>query len=107
MHPAEFASDSEARETFVEDLQQRGQAAQGLQKDLLTEVPLLYGSPASLEPDGDPGVVLARIHRDQMLRRNGGGVATSSAGETPAALPFEHGMIWLVLLLLAILFFAS
>lgn len=99
--------DDEEREKFVQSLQRRGQAAQGLQKDLLTDVPLLYGSPGNLESQGDPGILLARIHREELVRRNGGEIASSSVGEAPAALPFERAMVWLAVLLVVVLFFAS
>ena len=64
-------------EHIKDSLKKRGKAAHSLQQDLLTEVPLLYGSPGGMEPQGDPGIVLARLHQEEMQRRNGGGVPRS------------------------------
>ena len=86
-------------EEFARSLDQRRQAANGLEQDLLTEVPLLYGSPGSLEPQGDPGVVLAQVHRDELLRRNGGGVFQGSAERSEVTLPFERATTVLALML--------
>ncbi|RYD67724.1 MAG: hypothetical protein EOP58_02440 [Sphingomonadales bacterium] len=61
-------------EEFRASLKQRAEAAKGLEKDLLSEVPQLYGAPDQLAPDGDPGISLAKIHREELKRRNGGGV---------------------------------
>ena len=63
----------ESADEFAASLKRRGQAADGLEQDLLTEVPLLYGSPGQA-PHGDPGIVLAQVHRDELVRRNDGGV---------------------------------
>lgn len=87
-------------EEFAESLKRRRQAAQGLEKDLLTKVPLLYGSPGNLEPGGDPGVVLAKLHREELLRRNGGGVLHPSSRRSDVVLPFERATTALALLLL-------
>jgi hypothetical protein len=93
------------REAFAESLKQRRRAADGLEQDLLTQVPLLYGSPGSLEPRGDPGIVLAQAHREELLRRNGGGVLHSSSKHSEVALPFERLTIALTILICLILFF--
>jgi hypothetical protein len=77
-------------EEFAKSLKRRRDAALGLEQDLLTEVPLLYGSPGSLEPRGDPGVLLAQTHREEMLRRNGGGILGSSSSRSEVILPFER-----------------
>ena len=77
-------------EGFAASLERRRRAASGLSQDLLTEVPPLYGSPGPLEPHGDPGIVLARLHRDELLRRNGGGVFTRKARRSDVTLPFER-----------------
>ena len=87
-------------EDFAANLKRRREAADGLQHDLLTEVPLLYGSPGSLEPQGDPGVVIARAHREELLRRHGGGVVHPSGRRSEVALPFERAMEGLAVLLL-------
>jgi hypothetical protein len=94
---------SGSREAFGAGLKRRGRAARGLERDLLTEVPMLYGSASA--PAGDPGIVLARLHREDMLRRNGGGVFQSSGKGSDASLPFEHSLAALsVLLFLWVLF---
>jgi hypothetical protein len=89
-------------EEFHASLKRRRQAAQGLEQDLLTKVPLLYGSPDGC---GDPDVVLARIHRDEMLRRNGGGVFSRSRKRSDVALPFELTPYAAVILLFLYLLF--
>lgn len=102
------ADPSGSAEEFAANLKRRGEAAQGLEGDLLKEVPLLYGSPGQLEPHGDPGAILARIHRDELLRRHGGGAFPSSTKQSDAALPFERVTAALaVVLLLLLLFFAK
>lgn len=88
---------------FAAGLKRRRQAAHGLQQDLLTEVPLLYGSPDSLAPHGDAGVVLAQAHRREMLRRNGGGVLNASSKRSDVALPFE-GTVTAVAIVLFLFF---
>lgn len=92
-------------EDFAASLERRGQAAKGLEQDLLTEVPLLYGSPGSLEPHGDPGILLARIHQDELLRRNGGGSPRYETKDRDVALPFERVTAALAFALLALLLF--
>jgi hypothetical protein len=84
-------------EEFAESLDRRRQAAIGLEKDLLTEVPLLYGSPG-LQSHGDAGVVLARIHREEMLRRNGYDVSEACGTRSEVSLPFERTTAALALL---------
>jgi len=93
-------------ENFAEGLRRRGQAAKGLEQDLLTKVPLLYGSPGS-SADGDPGIALARIHRKELVRRNGGGVMHASGERSDVALPFERAMAALAILLLLLVLFAD
>jgi hypothetical protein len=94
-------------EAFAADLKRRGQAAKGLERDLLTKVPILYGSPGSLEPHGDPGIVLAKIHQEELQRRNGGGLFGSSRAEDDVRLPFERAMGWLCVLYFLWMFFAG
>ncbi|RSV13809.1 MULTISPECIES: hypothetical protein [Sphingomonas] len=89
---------------FAADLKRRSDAAKGLEKDLLTEVPLLYGSPGRREPHGDPGIFIARMHRQDMQRRNGGGAPPSTRRRQGVSLPFER-MIAGFALVLAVLFF--
>ena len=81
-------------EAFAESLKRRRQAAHGLEQDLLTDVPLLYGSAG----DGDPGIVLARVHREELVRRNGGGIPKPSARRSDVVLPFERAMAALAVL---------
>ena len=83
-------------QAFADDLKRRDQAARGLERDLLTSVPLLYGSPGDA---GDPGIVLARAHREDMLRRNGGGAARASGSRSDVTLPLERTIIALPLLI--------
>lgn len=90
-----------------ESLKRRREAAAGLERDLLAEVPMLYGSPGSLEPNGDPGIVLARVHREELVRRNGGGVMRTSGKRAETTLPFERAMGALVLLLVLLYLFGS
>lgn len=92
-------SREETAKAFAESLKRRGHAARGLEKDLLSEVPLLYGSAGQLTPDGDPGVLLTKIHREELIRRNGGGVPGPTHKPSHAALPFEDMMVALVILL--------
>ena len=86
-------------EEFAANLKARRQAAHGLEQDLLTKVPLLYGTPDSLAPRGDPGVVLAQAHQHELLRRNGGGVLNRSSRRSDVALPFEGTVGALAILL--------
>lgn len=92
---------------FAESLKQRRRAALGLEQDLLTSVPLLYGSPDSLEPSGDAGIVLARAHREEMLRRNGGGVVQATSRRSEVALPFERATTALAILFFLFFLFAG
>lgn len=94
-------------EEFAASLKRRGQAAQSLERDLLTEVPLLYGSPGSLEPRGDPGIVLTKIHQEELTRRNGGGVFRSSSKRSDVSLPFERITAALAVLLFLLLVFGN
>lgn len=94
-------------EEFAESLNRRRQAAHGLEQDLLSEVPLLYGSPGTLEPHGDPGAVLAQIHRDELLRRNGGGVLHTRGRRSDVALPFERTTAALAILLFLFFLFGN
>lgn len=98
-------SSSEDADAFRASLKQRAEAAKGLERDLLTEVPQLYGSPDRLAPNGDPGIALARIHRDEMQRRNGGGVPVSTSKRTDATLPFERTLYVFAIIFLVLVFF--
>jgi hypothetical protein len=97
----------EGREKFAASLERRRQAAKGLEQDLLNEVPLLYGSAGSMESQGDPGVVLAKIHREELLRRNGGGVFRPSTKRSDVALPWERTMEVVLVLFVVFLLFGS
>jgi hypothetical protein len=99
-------------EEFAESLKQRQQAAKGLEKDLLAELPLLYGSAGGMEPHGDPGVVIAQLHRADMLRRHGGGALNASGTPDEVRLPFERTVVLLpvavfLIILLAELFWGK
>ncbi len=98
---------SEESEGFAESLKQRSEAARGLERDLLTEVPLLYGSPNSLEAEGDAGIVLAKLHREELLRRNKGGVIASTSRRSEVTLPFERITGALAILIFLIFFLAD
>ena len=88
-------------EDFAESLKRRREAAEGLEQDLLAEVPLLYGSPGGV----DPGIALARIHREELVRRNGGGVSHPSGKRSEIALPFEGAVAALAAILCLLLLF--
>lgn len=102
MASKEQRPDDADRTAFVRSLEQREAAARGLEGDLLTQVPLLYGQPGRMEPDGDPGVTLARFHREEMVRRNGGGIGGPASDQRSAKLPFEGALavLGMVLVLL-------
>ena len=103
-HSVNPASPANAAE-FAASLERRRQAAGGLEQDLLTKVPLLYGSPGSLEPHGDPGIVLAKAHQEELLRRNGGGVFDRSRRRSDVTLPFERMTSALAILLFLLFLF--
>lgn len=92
-------------EEFAASLKRRAQAAKGLEKDLLTEVPMLYGSPGPMEPRGDPGILLARAHQVELLQRNGGGVPPASSRRSDVRLPFERTVVVLAVVLFLLIFF--
>lgn len=94
---------SKNAEDFAASLRRRDQAARGLEKDLLTEVPLLYGSPGSMEPQGDPGIVIARLHQEELQRRNDGGLPPSKRARSDVLLPFERATAILPFVLLLLL----
>lgn len=83
-------------QAFADSLKRRHQAAEGLERELLTNVPLLYGSPGEA---GDPGIVLARAHREDMLRRNGGSASQASGRRSEIVLPWERATVALLMLL--------
>jgi hypothetical protein len=99
--------DAPDAEGFAASLKHRRQAAEGLERDILTKVPLLYGSPGSLEPGGDPGIALARLHREELVQRNGGGVTQVSGKRSDVALPFERAMTAVAILLFLFFVFAG
>lgn len=91
-------------EAFAANLKRREQAAKGLERDLLTEVPMLYGSPGPMEPRGDPGILLARAHQAELLRKNGGGAPASSKRRSDVQLPFERTVAILAVVLFLLFF---
>ena len=92
-------SDRHTADVHAAESARREAAARSLERDLLTTVPLLYGSPGRLEQDGDPGVTLARVHREELVRRNGGGIVRASGSRSEVALPFERATTMLAVLL--------
>ena len=89
-----------------ESLERRRRAAAGLENDLLSEVPLLYGSAeGQYGTGGDPGIVLAQIHRENVLRRNGYDPAGASGARSEVTLPFERATGALAVILLLIFLF--
>jgi hypothetical protein len=104
-------NDDESAEEFAESLERRQEAQDRLEKDLLNEVPLSYGMPGEVgfqfDPrlrGGDPGIVLARLHREEMLRRNGVDAFSASGTRSETTLPFERVTAALALML-ALIFF--
>lgn len=91
-------------DAFAAHLRQRGEAAQKLEQGLRTEVPMLYGSPGQHAPEGDPGIVIARLHREELLRRSGG-MPVSRSEKPPAPLPFERFLIAFCVILELLYFF--
>lgn len=79
-------------DAFAAHLRHRAEAAQKLEQGLLTDVPMLYGSPGPHEPEGDPGIVIARLHREALLGRSGA-MSVSRSEEPPARLPYERFLI--------------
>jgi len=104
---------------FAQSLERRRKAAKGLEEELLTEVPMLYGSAdggapmlntdgrSRLLPPADPGVIIARIHREEMLRRNGYDDSKASGSKRDVSLPFERTVKALVILFFLISLFAK
>ena len=90
---------------FRARLRQRAEAAKGLEKDLLSEVPQPYGARDRLAPDGDPGISLAKIHREELKRRNGGGVPDSATKHSDLQLPFKRALPTFGLIAIALLYF--
>ena len=96
--------DGEKAREFARDLERRRKAQDGLEKDLLTDVPMLYGSPGEYfgwnmpKSYGDPGVILAQIHREEMLKRNDVREFKASGKRSEVRLPFERTMIALALI---------
>ena len=99
------AAPPEDPEAFAESLRRRRQAAEGLERDLLTEVPMLYGSPDDRPGRADPGIVLARVHREEMVRRNGVEALDPSGRRSEVLLSFERATGALAVLLFLFLLF--
>jgi hypothetical protein len=89
---------------FADNLKRRRKAAQGLERDLLTSVPLLYGSPGDA---GDPGIVLARAHREEMLQRNCCSFFRPSGKRSEVVLPWERAITAFAILLWLLMAFAE
>ncbi len=67
-------------------------------------MPMLYGSAGPHEPEGDPGIVIARLHREELLRRSGA-MPLSPVDEPPPRLPYERALIAIVFIVEALYFF--
>ena len=98
------AASAQDPHAFAESLKRRREAARGMEQELLTNVPLLYGSPGEA---GDPGIVLARAHREDMVRRNGGSASRASGRRSEVALPWERATAALAILLCLLCFLAD
>jgi hypothetical protein len=85
-------------------MKRRREAARGMEQELLTSVPLLYGSPGE---GSDPGIFLAQAHREDMVRRHGGGALRASGKRSEVALPWERATASLALILWLLFFFAD
>jgi hypothetical protein len=72
-------------------IKNRSRAAQGLQKDLLHEVPMLYGQNNLWGAD----VAIGKIHREGMVRKNGGGLPPGVPATSKAKLPMEDLVFFL------------
>ena len=83
---------------FEQSVRDRKRAADGLHDDLLHEVPLLYGSGGYRDQD----IALGAIHREAMLRKNGGGLPAGSSSTSKPYLPFERIVAFLAVLLVLI-----
>ena len=82
------------RHQFELSIRNRKRSADGLQDDLLHEVPLLYGEGGYRDQD----IALGAIHREAMLRKNGGGLPPGSPSTANARLPFERMLLFGLLL---------
>ncbi len=91
-------------DAFAAHLRQRAEAAQKLEQGLLTEVPMLYGSPGHHASAGDPGIVIARLHREELLRRSSA-MPVTRCEEPPAPLPYERFLIAVCVVLELLYFF--
>ena len=94
---------------FAESVKRREQAADALEDDLLNDVPMMYGPPGAtfLPPSPDPGIVLGRIHREDMLRKNGYDVSDASGTTSEVSLPFERSIGALLIVLMLIVLFTN
>jgi hypothetical protein len=67
-----------------------------------------YGSPNVGPydyPRGDPGIELSRIHREEMLRRNGVDAFKASGTRSEVRLPFERAvkvLVWILIVCFAV-----
>lgn len=66
----------------------RREAAAGLQGDLLSEVPMLFGPNNLFAAD----VALGKIHREGLVKKHGGGLPGGVSTTSGAKLPMERPM---------------
>ena len=96
-------------EDLADSLKRREQAADALEDDLLNDVPMLYGPSAGLPYPTSPvpDILIGRIHREEMLRKNGYDVSDASGTPSEVSLPFERPIGALVILLVLIVLFSN
>lgn len=76
-------------------IENRSRAAKGLQKDLLKEVPMLYGKP-DIRYNWRPDEQIGSMHREGLVRKNGGGLPPGIPATSNAKLPMENMLYFFV-----------
>ena len=79
------------RGDYTAELEQRANEAKGLEGDLLHEVPLQYG--AGSQHCHDPSILMAGVHRENIVHRNGGGLPADNSSTKNLRLPYERLLI--------------
>ncbi len=89
----------QGRHQFTLSLMNRRKSADGLERDLRKKVPMLYGSPWFGGRFGrhagvrDPGIEIAKLHREAMVAKNGGGLPPGVGPTATPKLPYERKVI--------------